>query len=157
MKEIEIIASLHPFLQDKIKQLKEILDLDWRIYNGLRNFDEQTKLFAIGRTEFPAGVDTKTVTAAPPGYSYHNYGLACDWAFFKEGQNPWDAAPWSDLSNAVSTVGGLTWGGNFIGTKIDRPHVQLLIKNSIEQMLQAYKIGGLENAWKLVTINKGEN
>ena len=49
------------------------------IYCGRRTMEEQAALYAKGRT---AG--GKIVTKAKPGESYHNYGLAFDWAPLKQ-------------------------------------------------------------------------
>ena len=48
------------------------------IYCGRRTMEEQAALFAIGRT-----APGKIVTKARPGESYHNHGLAFDWAPLK--------------------------------------------------------------------------
>lgn len=155
MTETEIVAELHPFTQEKYKKLREILSPEWQVYNGLRSFVEQEKLYAIGRTTGTIGV---IVTRSVPGMSYHNYGLAMDWAYFKEGykmQDPWELAPWKEYSDALEKVGGMTWGGHFIHA--DKPHCQLNVLCSVGSLLAAYKVGGLENAWKLVSINTGGN
>ena len=48
------------------------------IYCGRRTMEEQAALFAIGRT-----APGRIVTKARPGESYHNHGLAFDWAPLK--------------------------------------------------------------------------
>jgi len=48
------------------------------IYCGRRTMEEQTALFAIGRS-----APGKVVTKARAGESFHNYGLAYDWAPLK--------------------------------------------------------------------------
>ena len=48
------------------------------IYCGLRNMEEQTALYAIGRS-----APGKIVTKARAGESFHNYGLAFDWVPLK--------------------------------------------------------------------------
>jgi len=48
------------------------------IYCGRRTMEEQAALYAIGRT-----APGKIVTKARPGESYHNHGLAYDWAPLK--------------------------------------------------------------------------
>ena len=49
--------------------------LDICIVSTLRTYPEQQELYAQGRTK-PGNV----VTNAKPGYSYHNFGLALDFA-----------------------------------------------------------------------------
>jgi len=48
------------------------------IYCGRRTMEEQTALFAIGRS-----APGKVVTKARAGESFHNYGLAFDWVPLK--------------------------------------------------------------------------
>ena len=48
------------------------------IYCGRRTMEEQSGLYAKGRTK-----PGKIVTKAKPGQSYHNYGLAFDWVPLK--------------------------------------------------------------------------
>lgn len=54
------------------------------IYCGFRSFEEQTALYAKGRTE-----RGKIVTKARAGQSFHNYGMAIDWVPLKKSdKNP---------------------------------------------------------------------
>lgn len=84
------------------------------ITSTLRTMQEQTDIYAIGRTK-PGNILSYTKA----GYSMHNYGLAFDCSF------PHD----SDYAKAA-VIGkslGLTWGGDFkVHGKpfIDRPHFQ---------------------------------
>ena len=78
------IDLLHPKLREEVRKIySEILqsNLQIRITDTLRSFDEQAKLYAQGRT-----APGKIVTKAKPGQSYHNYGLAVDFALLLPGE-----------------------------------------------------------------------
>ena len=63
------------------------------IYCGRRTMEEQTALFAIGRS-----APGKVVTKARAGESFHNYGLAFDWVPLKMSPKNPDlyVADWDD-------------------------------------------------------------
>jgi peptidoglycan L-alanyl-D-glutamate endopeptidase CwlK len=52
----------------------------FEVLSGLRSYSQQAALYAQGRTK-PGEI----VTKAPPGSSWHNYGLAVDLGLFKGG------------------------------------------------------------------------
>ncbi|MHB9124606.1 MAG: M15 family metallopeptidase [Armatimonadota bacterium] len=93
---------------------------------GHRSIEEQNRLYQIGRTK-----PGKVVTNAKGGYSWHNYGLAADYAFVISGKVTWDG-PW-DTFGRVARQCGLEWGGAWTGFK-DRPHVQLTQGRTLAQM-----------------------
>jgi peptidoglycan L-alanyl-D-glutamate endopeptidase CwlK len=89
-----------------------------KIVQGYRSIEEQNRLYAQGRT-----APGKIVTNAPGGESWHNYGLAADYAFVKsDGSITWNG-PW-DVFGSIARSCGLEWGGDFKGKFKDRPHVQ---------------------------------
>ena len=55
------------------------------VVNGLRTYQEQHRLYLQGR-KTPGSV----VTNADSGESYHNFGLAFDFAVVKNGRAVWD-------------------------------------------------------------------
>lgn len=93
---------------------------------GYRSITEQNRLYAIGRT-----TQGKKVTNARGGYSWHNFGLAADYAFIINGKVTWDG-PWNQFGK-IARECGLEWGGDF-KTIIDRPHVQLTKGRTLTQM-----------------------
>jgi peptidoglycan L-alanyl-D-glutamate endopeptidase CwlK len=135
---------LYPPFADKMRELGRVLDEYWMPYCGFRSFENQKKLYALGRTG-----PGKIVTSARPGLSYHNYGLACDWAYFRDGFDPWNHAMWVDLGRAVEEVGGLEWGGDWTHFK-DKPHVQLKINAPISALLDTFNKSGLNAVWQLI-------
>ena len=127
------IDKLHPIVRDEVKKIIAECDAALtgkakiRITQGLRTFDEQTQLYAIGRTK--AG---KKVTNAKAGQSIHNYGLAVDMCLIIDGKTAsWDTAKdWDDDKIAdwyecvkIFAKHGWQWGGNWKTFK-DLPHFE---------------------------------
>lgn len=98
---------------------------------GHRSIDEQNKLYAKGRTA-PGSV----VTNARGGYSWHNFGLAADYAFVINGKVTWNG-PWN-VFGRIARECGLEWGGAW-KKFIDRPHVQWTGGKTLSQMRAAQK------------------
>ncbi|MEN6521146.1 MAG: M15 family metallopeptidase [Armatimonadota bacterium] len=96
---------------------------------GYRSITEQNRLYTIGRT-----TPGKKVTNARGGYSWHNFGLAADYAFIVSGKVTWNG-PW-DVFGKTARECGLEWGGDF-KTILDRPHVQWTRGKTLAQMRQA--------------------
>ena len=117
------IAKLHPSIQDMAREVltrASNVGIDLVITQGLRDNEEQARLYAQGRTA-PGSI----VTNAPPGSSWHNFGLAFDVAVLNaEGKATWpeDSALWERIGQ-VGKAAGLTWGGDFTSIK-DRPHFE---------------------------------
>ena len=98
---------------------------------GYRSIEEQNKLYAKGRTA-PGNI----VTNAYGGYSWHNFGLAADYAFVIGGKVTW-TGPW-DIFGRIAKECGLEWGGSWTRFK-DRPHVQWTKGKTLAQMRAALK------------------
>lgn len=99
------------------------------ITDEFRSADAQDRLFAKGRTE-PGDV----VTHARGGESYHNYGLAIDFAIASRdsGNLLWDMdydgngnsrSDWKEVVAIAKTL-GFEWGGDWKQFK-DYPHLQM--------------------------------
>ena len=137
---IERAALLHPAIRQTV--IDTITELEAnsfpstvqiRIVEGLRTIDEQNDLYAQGRTK-PGAI----VTKAKGGSSYHNYGLAIDFALMydKDGNGTYETLSWdiktdfdrdgkADWMEVVSAfkAKGFTWGGDF-KTIEDDPHFE---------------------------------
>ncbi|HET6625076.1 MAG TPA: M15 family metallopeptidase [Nocardioidaceae bacterium] len=89
------------------------------IVSGLRTFPEQAGLYAQGRSK-----PGKIVTNAKPGQSYHNFGLAFDFAVMKNGSLVWDPGhpDWKAFVR-MGKKSGFSWGGDWTSFK-DYPHLQ---------------------------------
>ena len=95
---------------------------------GYRSVEEQNRLYAQGRT-----APGRIVTNARGGASWHNYGLAADYAFVAGGQLAW-SGPWR-IFGRIARECGLEWGGDWKGFP-DRPHVQFRKGRTLAQMKQ---------------------
>lgn len=86
---------------------------------GLRTFDESAAIYAQGRTT-PGPI----VTKATAGQSYHNYGLAFDFAMITNGKDDNVVGPnWMKVV-AIMEKYGMFWGGNFPEGFHDNPHFE---------------------------------
>jgi len=89
------------------------------LIEGYRSPERQATLAAMG----------SSVTQAGPGASYHQYGLAADCAFLRDGKiaiserEPWVARGYA-LYGEVAASLGMTWGGGWRSLK-DLGHVEL--------------------------------
>nr|WP_232231454.1 M15 family metallopeptidase [Paenibacillus sp. HW567] len=126
------------------------------ITQGLRTIAEQDELYAQGRTK-PGAI----VTNAKGGYSYHNYGLAIDFALLlPDGSSvSWDMkrdgdkdqiADWLEVVQQAKLL-GFEWGGDWTSFK-DYPHFQMSFGLSLAGLRSGAKPS--EEAYKLV--NKKE-
>lgn len=91
------------------------------VTSTLRDAEEQTKLYAIGRT-----APGKIVTNAGPGDSAHNYGLALDVVPLISGKPLWDAENpiWKELGR-IGKEEGFEWAGDWMHFR-EEPHFQML-------------------------------
>jgi peptidoglycan L-alanyl-D-glutamate endopeptidase CwlK len=80
-----------------------------------RSPEEQDHDYALGRT-----LPGKIITNARAGQSAHNYRMAADLCFVKEGYK----GPWEVVGREARKV-GLVWGGDW-HVLVDRPHVERL-------------------------------
>ncbi len=142
------IDLLHPAIREEVRTLVEQAnkiigkDITIRIVQGLRTFAEQDALYAKGRTK-----PGPKVTNAPAGSSYHNYGLAIDFAFLVKGTEiSWDdrkdwngnkVADWLEVVQ-IFIKAGWTWGGTF-KTLRDVPHLEKTFGYNWKDLLKKYK------------------
>ncbi|WP_412758846.1 M15 family metallopeptidase [Niallia taxi] len=102
-----------------------------------RSSEEQDKLYAQGRT-----ASGDVVTNAKGGESYHNYGLAIDFALMNlNGEVIWDMdydgngnakSDWSEVVEIAKSL-GFEWGGDWRSFK-DYPHFQMDFGLSIKEL-----------------------
>lgn len=130
---VERIAKLHPTVRDEISKIINECNKSLtgraqvRITQGLRTFEEQNELYAIGRTK-----PGKKITNAKGGQSVHNYGFAVDICLVIDGKMAsWDTAKdWDNDTTAdwyecvkIFAKFGWNWGGNWKTFK-DLPHFE---------------------------------
>lgn len=148
------LSLVHPLLKAKVEQMAEMLadEFPFRVTQGLRTWDEQAALFAKGRTA-PGSI----VTDAPPGFSYHQFGLAVDVVPMTDIGPDWniDHPQWNRLI-AVGTSVGLTAGAWFRTFK-DMPHFQLegvLPLTPDDAVRSTFQSGGIEAVWKATQLQE---
>jgi len=105
-----------------------------KIISGTRTYQEQSALFALGRTR-----SGKIVTNASAGRSNHNFGIAWDVGLFK-GNDYLQASPLYDTVGAIGRGLGLEWGGDWVSF-VDKPHFQLKIERSLAQIRRGFEAG----------------
>jgi peptidoglycan L-alanyl-D-glutamate endopeptidase CwlK len=119
-------VDLHPLVKrqaDKIITEMARLGHPVRIVQGYRSIEEQNRLYAQGRT-----TTGSVVTNAKGGQSFHNYGVAVDMVFVKEGWNATESL-WQ-LLGKVGKAQGFEWGGDWTGF-VDRPHFEMKLGYSL--------------------------
>ena len=163
------IIGLHPEFVNKLMlaiafAAEENPPLRVGIFMGLRNWQQQDALYALGRTvknvdgacpDKPMG---NIVTHARGGESWHNYGLAADVVFqvnypsdasAPEGVFHWDWAdshPWQRLGE-LGEEQGLEWGGRWLPPKNDKPHFEMRAGLALKDAQGLYSQGGLPAVW----------
>jgi peptidoglycan L-alanyl-D-glutamate endopeptidase CwlK len=139
-------ALYPPFkaLVDKLLFKAQEFGLNVEVHQGLRTFQQQQKLYDQGRK-----TPGKIVTRARPGFSFHQYGIAADIVFKKNGKWSWsEEHDWNKLGELGEEI-GLTWGGRFRKNP-DRPHFQLNIKFEIIDLYRSYLNGKIPRVWELL-------
>ncbi|AIQ54558.1 M15 family metallopeptidase [Paenibacillus sp. FSL R7-0331] len=128
------------------------------ITQGYRSKAEQDGLYAQGRTK-PGSI----VTNARGGYSYHNYGLAVDFALLlPDGYSAsWDMkrdgdkdgiADWQEVAQQAKAL-GFEWGGDWMSFK-DYPHFQMSFGLSITKLLAGAQPTPAQTAAAYAVIDK---
>lgn len=150
---LERCQKLHPAVrQEAIETLEKIETLfpptvRVRVVQGLRTIEEQNELYAQGRTK-----PGKIITKAKGGKSFHNYGLAIDFAILydKDGNGTfeelsWDIQQdfdidgkkdWDEVRTSFEAV-GWEWGGKWRTFK-DYPHLQKTFGYTAAQLFVRY-------------------
>lgn len=150
---ISRVKLLHPAISAEVESIIDEIETglpEWiavRIVQGLRTFKEQDALYQQGRT-----TPGKIITNAHAGSSYHNYGLAIDfavlydkdkngqyeelsWSLVKDGDV--DGIPdWTEIAGAFIKH-GYGWGGLWRTFK-DNPHVEKAFGYTWRQLLIKY-------------------
>ncbi|WNB94038.1 M15 family metallopeptidase [Bacillus sp. NEB1478] len=132
--EINPIVASH---RDQLIQRAAQKGINIVITDDFRSAAEQDKLYARGRT-----TEGTIVTHVEGGESYHNYGLAIDFALLlKDGTVVWDLkrddnkngkSDWMEVV-AIGKELGFEWGGDWYGFK-DYPHMEMDFGLSIREL-----------------------
>lgn len=138
--------GLHALYLPYYDALCGVLEEIWQPISGLRSYQEQADLYALGRT-LPGDV----VTKAQPGMSMHNYGIASDWAYFEEGKRfdpiTYDDPKWKEYIDACEKVGVRC-------LDYERPHNELPIKTRVYKLCEIYQQAGMEGVTQLLEKEK---
>jgi peptidoglycan L-alanyl-D-glutamate endopeptidase CwlK len=139
---------LHPAVRQEVVDTIQAVEATWpataavRIVQGFRSIEEQDALYAQGRTK-PGAI----VTKAKGGKSYHNYGLAIDFALLydKDGNGSfeslsWDTTDprWAEVVKAFENKGWF-WGGKF-STITDKPHLEKSFGHKVGDLFKKYRL-----------------
>jgi len=138
------ITALHPIVF--IKQTELIAEtskagITILVTDGFRSSEEQNAIYAKGRT-----TEGQVVTQVQGGHSYHNYGLAIDFALrTKKGEVVWDMEydgnkngqpDWMEVV-AIAKRLGFSWGGDWNNFP-DYPHLQMDFGYSINKLRKGH-------------------
>lgn len=144
------IESLYPAFAAKLEQLVLNCEARGQIFvatSGVRTYSEQDALYAKGRT-----APGMKVTNARGGYSPHNFNVAVDFTkhdgrgTYGGKLKPIYESPGYRILGEEARKLGLEWGGDWKGTVVDEPHVQLPLKAkgvSWDMMREWYAAGGI--------------
>jgi hypothetical protein len=123
--------GVHPFLEKKIALVirdARAQGIDLRVVQGFRTMATQQKYYKKGRS-----TKGSIITNAPPGYSYHNYGLAVDVCEYRNGKPYWKSNRWQEIGT-IGKSHGLIWGGDWTRL-VDKPHFQLSTSSIIAHVI----------------------
>lgn len=105
------------------------------VVQGLRTFAESDAIYQQGRTK-PGPI----VTMAKAGQSYHNYGLAFDFAMITDGKDDTVVGHhWLKVVEIMRKY-GMTWGGDFPKFP-DNPHFENKCGHTWQDLLTLYNAG----------------
>jgi len=139
-EEVPLPNSLHPTVQkakERLIDLTKEKGINIVITDGHRSKEEQNALYEKGRSQ-----SGDIVTHVKGGESYHNYGLAIDFALQLDNGNViWDMeydgngngeSDWMEVV-AIAKDLGFEWGGDWSSFK-DYPHLQMDFGFSIREL-----------------------
>lgn len=156
------INALHPKIRNEVRvaiikaEAGFPLNIAIRVVQGLRTIAEQNALYCQPWDKKDNDGDGKIdesdekVTNAKGGQSYHNYGLAIDFAILydKDGNGvyetlSWDLikdmdrdgqADWMEVVKVFESMPGWGWGGRWTSIK-DNPHFEKTFGFKVSQLL----------------------
>lgn len=139
-KNVPLPTELHPEVEEAKNELinrAKDKGITVVITDGHRSIERQNELYEQGRSN-----EGSVVTNADGGESYHNYGLAIDFALkTNRGDVVWDTtrdgngngkADWMEVVSIAKDL-GFEWGGDWSSFK-DYPHLQMDFGLSIREL-----------------------
>lgn len=150
-EETQEVTGLHPIVASKQEQLVSLArkkGIRVIITEGYRSEERQEELYQQGRT-----TDGQIVTSARGGESYHNYGLAIDFAIRVSNDKViWDMeydgngngkSDWLEIVDIAKEL-GFEWGGDWVNFP-DYPHLQYDFGYSIAELKRGKRPPGYES------------
>jgi peptidoglycan L-alanyl-D-glutamate endopeptidase CwlK len=144
-RDVPPVKQLHPVVaenKDKLIALSEKIGITIVVTDDFRSSAEQDALYRKGR-----GAEGAIVTQVKGGESYHNYGLAIDFALgVSGGKVIWDLdydgnrngkSDWMEVV-AIAKKLGFSWGGDWAGFP-DYPHLQMDFGYTIAQLQRGWR------------------
>lgn len=152
---------VYPVLMKKLLELQAkcvARGSQYWLTSGFRSWDEQNKLYALGRTvknvdATPAKPMGGIVTNAKGGQSYHNLSVACDFALDKDTQRSGLQPDWNFEAYRVLAEEAVKLGlepGFYWKSFPDAPHVQLKLSSKglkLADLSAWYNKGGMPLVW----------
>lgn len=144
-----IIDTLHPKFKLSVQtawaeaQAAMPANVQVILIAGICTFAQSNADYAIGRTvkgegATPALPMGQIITKAAAGQSYHNFGLAIDFAMVTDGKDDYVVGPnWMKVVVIMEKY-GMTWGGNFPDGFHDDPHFENRYGYGWRQLLAKY-------------------
>ncbi|MFC4411766.1 M15 family metallopeptidase [Chungangia koreensis] len=145
LKSRPLPKGLHPIVAEKsgeLVRLSKEQGIEITITDGFRSIEEQNQIYRQGRSN-----EGNVVTYAKGGQSYHNFGLAIDFALsFPDGSVSWDMSydgngngksDWHEVA-AIGKELGFEWGGDWRSFK-DYPHLQMTFGLSLGELQEGWR------------------
>lgn len=137
-------VRLEQFLAESIRHAADRHGVSIEVISGFRSPEQQTALYAQGRTK----PGTIVVTNARAWQSWHNYGLAMDLGLFRAGKYLDSSAPklaaqiYAELG-AIAAAHGIEWAGTWKSFK-EGPHFQFTGGITQAEAKKRYLAGGVQ-------------
>ena len=125
-RSLTALKGVHPSLVRVVKRAIQITGQDFLVTEGVRTPERQRELYAQGRTK-PGRKVTWTlksnhfVHADGYGHAVDLCPYPVDWNDLRKFHQIADAMKRAALMEGVK----ITWGGDWTGSKCDRPHFEL--------------------------------
>ena len=158
-QSVSMPTELNPVVKERTEQLIQLAakkGIVVVITDSFRSAEDQDNLYKQGRT-----MDGNIVTNAKGGESYHNYGLAIDFALeTPSGDVVWDReydrngngkADWAEVVKMAKAL-GFEWGGDWKGFK-DYPHLEMNFGLTIADLQNGERPAGTTLTADLETDN----
>jgi hypothetical protein len=152
------LSLLMPEFTERLKEF--VLEAQYQghdvdVQSALRSMNDQNKLYALGRTiKNPDGLNAlkpmgNIVTNAQAGHSWHNWGVAADVVYRKDGKFTWNVPDSAYLAlNNIASKYRLIWGGSWSADKTkalgDLDHWELTGGMPIQM---AINLGNTKKVW----------